>query len=225
MKKKILNRLKELKLYFIGFIIITVLYTFFSILVLLNTEILSIFPIRADFLGYLLMGLIISIFGFRFGFKKFSGKKRDKVDAGLFYGMLFFISSMQIAVCIFDNIGILIRVYGPEQLNLDLPMEIQFIFIYFLTISQYRFFTIIYLVSGLISILYIRKRSTLLLAIWFTTYIYSSLFLGYILQMPIGIPYLNFSHLLTYIILNLILGMLFLIVFFVFRFKLDKSFD
>ena len=225
MKKRLINRLIELRIYFIGFLIITALYTIFSILIILFPEILISFPIRADFIGYLLMGAIIFLFGFTFGFKKCKDGKKEKIDYGFFYGLLFFIASMQMAVCIFDNIVIVIRVYGPEQLNLDLPMEIQFIFVYFLTISQYRFFTIIYLVSGLISILYIRKRSTMILAMWFTTYIYSSLIFGYLFQMPIGIPYLTFLHLIIYIFLNIIVGIFFLIAFSLVRFKWDKSFE
>ena len=225
MESKLINRFKEIKLFFIGFLLITILYTIFYIVLLLNTEILVLIPIRADFLGYLLMGLTIFLFGFRYGSKKTSGNRKNKIDTGLFYGILFFISTMQMAVCIFDNIVILIRIYGPEQLNLDSPMEIQFIFIYFLTINNYRFFTIIYFISGLISILYIRKRSSLLLAIWFTTYIYSSLFFGYLLQIPIGIPFLNITHLITYIVLNLILGFLYLLIYIIIRFRYNKTFE
>ena len=66
MTKQVINKFKELRLYFVGFSVITVLYTIFSIIMLLSPDILALFPIRADFIGYLLMGLIIFLFGFSF---------------------------------------------------------------------------------------------------------------------------------------------------------------
>ncbi|MHA1282243.1 MAG: hypothetical protein ACTSQP_07000 [Promethearchaeota archaeon] len=218
--KKFGTKFKEFRLFFIGFSLITILYTEFAFLVI-YTDIFVGFPIRIDFVGYLLMGAIIFLFGFAFGYKK---SKRDK-DTGIFFGMLFFLVTMQIGVCIFDNIVIIMRVNSAESLDLNSPMEIQFICVYFLTIGQYRFFTILYLISGLICLFYVNKRSELVIALLFTLYIYSSLFLGYLFKIPIIIPYLKFPHLLFYIFANFLIGIIFLIIYSIVRIKFEKEFD
>ncbi|MHA1149426.1 MAG: hypothetical protein ACTSR8_14410 [Promethearchaeota archaeon] len=224
MFSSLLTKVKEQKQYGIGFTLITILYTILYIIVIYWATFLMLIPIRIDFIAYLLMGGIIFFFGFHYGYKKLLDNKKEKIDSGIFYGLLYFVAAMQMGVCVFDNIIIIFRVFGPEHLDLNAPMEIQFIFIYFLTISQYRFFTLIYLFSGLSSLLYIKKRSTLILGFLFTFYIYSSLFLAFIFNLPILIPYLQIHHIIFYIWVNLIIGVIFFILFFIIKLKLDKVF-
>jgi len=215
-----ISKNKLIKYYVYGFSVITIFYTLFS-LIALFTDLFSSVRIRIDFIGYILMGMIMFGFGFCFGYKQFN----HNMDAGLFFGQLFFVSSMQMAVCIFDNIVIILRVFAPEKLDLTLPMEIQFIIVYFLTIGEYRFFTLIYLTSGLISIFGIRKRSELVIGYLFTLFIYSSLVLGYLFGLPISFPFLKNYHITFYFFSNLMILVIFLFIYIIIRLRFEKSFE
>ncbi|MFX0100799.1 MAG: hypothetical protein ACFFCS_14585 [Candidatus Hodarchaeota archaeon] len=165
-------------------------------------------PIRVDFIGYVACAAPIMIGGFLHGYKLKNSKalekegrsKQAKWHNGLFYMQLFALIGFIYGPCIWDNIIIIYRVLGPEQLDLSHQMEIQFIFVYFLNISAYRFFTVLYVVAGTCFLFRVQKRSQLPWVYLFCCYIYSSLVVGIYLGLDIY-PKSFFSRdILVYII-------------------------
>ncbi len=180
------------KPFFISFGLATGLYTLFSYLWAYHPEILeplTKIPFRLDFLMYLLCAVPIAVAGFIYGYKRVSESQKcyvsSQIDSGLYYLQLYTLVGLIYGPCIWDNITIIFRVLGPEHLDLSAQMEIQFIFVFFLTISAYRFFTILYVIVGSIFLFYVRKRSQILWVYLFFLYIYSSLAIGILFKLDI----------------------------------------
>lgn len=185
------QRVLEVKSFFISYAIATVLYAIFGIVWIFFPHIISIIndfleklgpAARIDFFLYLICIIPVAIAGFAHGYRKLQdsqdGAGRSRIDSGLYYLQLYTLVGFIYGPCIWDNIILFYRILSPEHVNLASPMEIQFVFVFFLTISLYRFFTIIYVIVGTYFILYVRKRSQILWVYLFFIYIYSSLVIG-----------------------------------------------
>ncbi|NVM53075.1 MAG: hypothetical protein HWN66_05185 [Candidatus Helarchaeota archaeon] len=192
-RAKFKQRILDVKSFFISFAIATILYTIFGYIWSFHPEIFAIFidffenlgiSARLDFILYMICVIPVMITGFFHGYRKSQeigkGTRRSKIDSGLYYLQLYTLVGFIYGPCIWDNIVIIFRVLGSEHLNLAVQMEIQFVFVFFLTISAYRFFTIIYVIAGTYFIIFIRKRSQILWVYLFFFYIYSSLAIGLI---------------------------------------------
>ena len=183
------QRVLEVKSFFISYAIATVLYAIFGIVWIFFPDIVIVIdeflmklglPARIDFFLYLICVIPVAIAGFAHGYRKLQdsqkGTRRSRIDSGFYYLQLYTLVGLIYGPCIWDNIIIFFRNLSPEQLGYQ--MEIQFVFVFFLTISLYRFFTIIYVIVGTYFILYVRKRSQILWVYLFFIYIYSSLVIG-----------------------------------------------
>ena len=203
------QRFLDVKSFFISFGIATVLTAIFGYLYIFHPELFEISFIRIDFIQYLICAVPIMIAGFLHGYRKVDAIGEDtrfsRIDHGLYYLQLYTLVGWIYGPCIWDNILIIYRVLGPEHLDLAAQMEIQFVFIYFLTISVYRFFTIIYVVAGTYFLLYVRKRSQILWVYLFFLYIYSSLVIGYIFKLNLSPTSLFSEAILIYVLSALVI--------------------
>ncbi len=228
----------EVKSFFFSFAIATVICAIFGYLWVFYPGVVASvdeffrnlgIPARIDFVQYFICVLPIAIAGFLHGYKKPQTSKIEtrwsRIDNGFFYFQLYTMVGLIYGPCIWDNIIILYRVIGPEHLNLAAQMEIQFIFIFFLSISAYRVFTILYVIVGTYFVLYVRKRSQILCVYLFFIYIYSSLVIGLILGLNLY-PTSFYSEAIRIYLLSalIILVIIVLLSYLIKRYK-EKMFD
>lgn len=179
------QRLLGVKSFFLAYIIATLLYATFGYIWVFHPEVVAFLeglPLRIDFVAYLICTIPVAISGFVHGYRKAAespdATPRSRLDSGFYYLQLYSLVCLTFGPFFWDNIIVVYWQIGIPGLNLAAQMEIQFIFVYFLTLSSYRFFTLIYVIMGTYFLLYVRKRSQIFWVYLFFLYIGSSLAIG-----------------------------------------------
>ncbi len=221
------DRLRDVKSFFFTFGIATALCALFGAVWTFYPDLISPLvqgPVRIDVIEYILCISPVICAGFLHGYRKDLLSRREKLDYAAFYLQLYAVCGIIMGVCFWDNIIIVYRVLGPEHLNLSAQMEIQFIFVWFLDISTYRFFTLIYLVVGFLGILYVRKRSSYVALLLFWIYIFSSLVFGYLFGLSITPNGFFTNEIAVYSLLAVFLGGIFGGIFILMKKRWEKEF-
>ncbi len=225
------QRVLDIKSFFLAFSIATIIYAILAYFWVFFPEIFTNLemPMRIDFIMYLLCIIPVSIAGFFHGYRKniqrLDQTIKQRLDRGFYYLQLYSLVGLIYGPCIWDNIVIIYRVVGPEHLNLAAQMEIQFIFVFFLSISGYRFFTIIYVIVGSYFLIYIRKRSQIVWVYLFFIYIYSSLVIGIIFGLDLYPTSFLSEAIQIYVLYALIIFGIVSGIYLIIKHKKDKLFE
>ncbi|MHA1733409.1 MAG: hypothetical protein ACTSU5_15790 [Promethearchaeota archaeon] len=174
----------------------------------------SPFPVRVDALVFGGAAVVLGLAGYR------NGRGTDPPKPG-FWACAYIVAALQAGVFIWDNawIALHLQVMSPaEQVSyLSTPMEVQFIHVTWLTVGTYRFYVLVDLAMGLVTILWVRTWRAMVLSILAAVYIYSSLAIGILAGLPISPPAMTPAASAAYLLGNLVIGLVFAAAYLVVR--------